>query len=91
MGELLDPGSAVTDVDLNLCQTKLNLAEDNEAVIKILVKRRTATLRHVHRTHRINIDWLVEVCSGACVRVKYVNTAAQIADMLTKHFSSVPN
>ena len=85
-----DSAKAFFDRRDRLAPVKLIVAEDNEAVIKILVKGRTSALRHVHRTHRINIDWLVEVCSSDCVRVKYVNTTAQIADMLTKHFSSVP-
>ena len=32
--------------------------EDNEAVIKMIIKGRSPTLRHVSRTHRVALDWL---------------------------------
>ena len=44
-----------------LCpQVKLVVAEDNEAVIKIIMKGRSAKLRHIHRTHRVDTDWLYD-------------------------------
>ena len=42
-------------------------------------------MRHVTRTHRINLDWLFErlqVDPG--IIMKYVNTKRQVADILTK-------
>ena len=39
---------------------QLIVAEDNEAVIKTVAKGRSAKLRHVARTHRINLDWLYD-------------------------------
>ena len=38
-------------------KVKLIVAEDNEAVIKVLAKGRSPKLRHVARTHRVNLDW----------------------------------
>ena len=32
--------------------------EDNEAVIKMIMKGRSPTMRHVSRTHRVALDWL---------------------------------
>ena len=32
--------------------------EDNEAVIKMRIKGRSPTTRHVSRTHRVALDWL---------------------------------
>ena len=62
------------------------VAEDNEATIKILFRGRSTKLRHVHRTHRVNIDWLYEVFSSTnCrCRLRYVSTKHQIADIHTK-------
>ena len=40
---------------------ELIIAEDNEATIKILLKGRSTKMRYVHRTHRVNLDWLYEV------------------------------
>ena len=34
--------------------------EDNEAVIKMVVKGRSPTMRHVSRTHRVALDWLFD-------------------------------
>ena len=64
----------------------LIIAEDNEATIKILIKGRFTKLRHVHRPHRVNIDWLYEVFSSTNYRcrLRYVSTKRQIADMHTK-------
>ena len=40
-----------------MMKVPLIIMEDNEAVIKILLKGRSNALRHLHRTHRIHIDW----------------------------------
>ena len=34
--------------------------EDNEAVIKMIIKGRRPTMRHVSRTHRVALDWLFD-------------------------------
>ena len=44
-------------------------------------------LRHLPRTHRIDLQWRFEVCSHARVRVSYVNTKQQAADLMTKSIS----
>ena len=38
-------------------QALLNVVEDNEAVIKMIIKGRSPTMRHVSRTHRVALDW----------------------------------
>ena len=38
----------------------LYVFEDNEAVIKMIIKGRSPTMRHVSRTHRIALDWLFD-------------------------------
>ena len=38
----------------------LYVFEDNEAVIKIVIKGRSPTMRHVSRTHRVALDWLFD-------------------------------
>ena len=35
----------------------LYVFEDNEAVIKMIIKARSPTMRHVSRTHRVALDW----------------------------------
>ena len=34
--------------------------EDTEAVIKMIIKGRSPTMRHVSRTHRVALDWLFD-------------------------------
>ena len=63
----------------------MKVLEDNEAVIKMTVKGRSPKLRHVARTHRIDLDWLFErVREDPGVFIKYISTKTQLADMLTK-------
>ena len=38
----------------------LYLFEDNEAVIKTIIKGRSPTVRHFWRTHRVALDWLFD-------------------------------
>ena len=38
----------------------LYVSEDNEAVIKIMIKGRCPTMGHVSRTHRVALDWLFD-------------------------------
>ena len=38
----------------------LYVFEDNEAVIKMIMKGRSPTMRHVCRTHRVALDWLFD-------------------------------
>ena len=41
-------------------------------------------LRHLPRTHRIDVQLLFEVCSHPRFCMLYVNTKQQIADLMTK-------
>ena len=64
---------------------KLIIFEDNDAVIKMCIKGRSPAMRHVARTHRIDLDWLWErMRTDPGVFIKYVGTKEQIADMFTK-------
>ena len=49
------------------------------------LKGRSPTLRHISRTHRVDLDWLIErIKVDPGIRMKYVGTNQQMADMLTK-------
>ena len=39
-------------------EAMLYIFEDNEAVIKMIIKGRSLTMRHVSRTHRVALDWI---------------------------------
>ena len=59
--------------------------EDNEAVIKMIMKGRSPTMRHVSRTHRVALDWLFDrINLGPKIQIKYIDTKNQLADILTK-------
>ena len=64
----------------------LYVFEDNEAVINLIVKGRSPTLRHVSRTHRVALDWLFDRISmdPKKIQIRYFDTKHQLADMLTK-------
>ena len=38
-------------------KASLYVFEDNEAVIKMIIKGRNPTMRHVSSTHRVALDW----------------------------------
>ena len=38
----------------------LYVFEDNEAVIKMIIKGRSPTMRHVFRTQKVALDWLFD-------------------------------
>ena len=43
-----------------LRESQLYIFEDSEAVIKMIIKGRTPTVRHVSRPHRVVLDWLFD-------------------------------
>ena len=63
----------------------LYVFEDNEAVIKMIVKGRSPTMRHVSRTHRVALDWFFDrINLEPKIQIRYIDTKHQIADILTK-------
>ena len=59
--------------------------EDNEAVIKMIIKGRSLSMRHVSRTHRVALDCLFDrINLDPKIQIKYIDTKHQLADMLTK-------
>ena len=63
----------------------LYVFEDNEAVIKMTIKGRSPTMRHVSRTHRVALDWLFDrINLDSKIQIRYIDTKHQLADILTK-------
>ena len=55
--------------------------EDNEAVIKMIMKGRSPTMRHVSRTQRVALDWLVDRINwDPKIQIKYIDTKNQLAN-----------
>ena len=49
-----------SNVQFSHQEALLYVFEDNEAVIKMILKGRSPTMRHVSRTHRVALDWLFD-------------------------------
>ena len=63
----------------------LYVFEDIEAVIKMIIKGRSPTMRHVSRTHRVALDWLFDRMNlDSRIQIKYIDTKNQLADTLTE-------
>ena len=63
----------------------LYVFEDNETVTKIIIKRRSPTMTHVSRTHRVALDWLFDrINLDTKIQIKYIDTKNQPAYILTK-------
>ena len=75
---------------MHVPNTRLTMCEDNDAVIKMLKKGRAPAMTHVARTHRVNLDWLLQQSlHDPCIFCRYIETKSQIADILTKPNFSV--
>ena len=82
---LLDVDRVPPTYPMSSGAVKLVIFEDNESVIKMVVKGRSPARGHVSRTHRVDLDWLFERCRvDHSIRIRFVPTKAQLADMLTK-------
>ena len=62
--QVLDQNVDLSNVDqvpsnahLSEKESQFYIFEDNEAVIKMIIKGRSPTMRHVSRTHRVALDW----------------------------------
>ena len=59
-------------------ESLLYIFEDNEAVIKMIIKGRSPTMRHVSTTHRVALDWLFDNQHGLQIQIKLVDTQKQL-------------
>ena len=80
-----DVDSVPSNVQSSRQEALLYVFEDNEAVIKMIIKGRSPTMRHVSRTHRVALDWLFDrIHLDSKFQIKYIDTKNQLADILTK-------
>ena len=74
-----------SNVNSSRQEALLYVFEDNEAVIEMIIKGRSPTMRHVSRTHRVALDWLVDrIYLDTKIQIKYIDTENQLADILTQ-------
>ena len=82
---MLDIDSVPSNVQSARQAALLYVFEDNEAVIKMIMKGRSPTLRHVSRTHKVALDWLLNrINLDPKIQIKYIDTKNQLSDILTK-------
>ena len=67
---------------------QLECRQDNSAVISIVHLGYSPKLRHVTKTHRINLASLYEVFDNGTAKLVYVKTTQQRADPMTKPIAS---
>ena len=80
-----DIGYVPSNVQSLRQEALLYVFEDNEAVIKMIIKGRSPTMRHVSRTHRVALDWLFDrIHLDSKIQIKYIDTKNQLNDILTE-------
>ena len=53
--------------------------------MKMIIKGRSPTMRHVSRTHSVALDWLFDrIHFDPKIQINYIDTKNQLADILTK-------
>ena len=58
--ELINVDHVTSNAKLSDIGALLYIFEDNEAVIKMVIKGRSPTMRRASRTHRVALDWLFD-------------------------------
>ena len=77
--------SVPSNVQSSRQEALLYVFEDNEVVIKMIIKGRSPTMRHVSSTHRVALDLLFDrINLDPKIQIKYIDTKNQLADILTK-------
>ena len=70
-----DIDSVPSNVQSSRQEALLYVYEDNEAVIKMIIKGRSPTMRHVSRTHRVALGWLFDrINLDSKIQIKYIDT-----------------
>ena len=74
-----------SNVQFSHREALLYVFEDNDAVVKIIIKGRSPTMRHVSRTHKVALDWSFDrINLDPKIQIKYIDTKNQLAEILTK-------
>ena len=80
-----DIDSVPSNVQSERQEALLYVFEDNEAVIKMIIKGRSPTMRHVSRTHRVALEWSFDrINLDFKIQIRYIDTQNQLAYILIK-------
>ena len=69
----------------------VTLMEDNESTFQIIKTGKNPTMRHISRTHGVNVQWLHDAYTKRLFNMKITKTDEQVADIFTKHFPEKTN
>ena len=73
--DLDNVGFIPSNVQSSHQEALLYVFEDNEAVIKMIIRGRSPTMRHVSRTHRVPLDWFFDrINLNPKIQIKYIDT-----------------
>ena len=70
-------------------QMPMDFFEDNQATIRVLETGKNLTLRHLNRTHKVDLACLFEAFKNDLCRLLYCTSEEQAADIFIKHFTDV--
>ena len=77
--------SVLSNVQSARQKALLYVFEDNEAVIKMIIKGKSPSMRHVSRTHSVALDWFFDrINLDSKIQIKYIDTKNQLEDISTK-------
>ena len=77
--------SVPSNVQSSRQESLLYVFEDNSAVIKMIIKGRSPTMRHVSRTHRVALDWLFDrINLDSKIQIKYIDAKNQLAEIFNQ-------
>ena len=63
----------------------LYVFEDNGAVIKMIIKGRSPTMRHVSGARGVALDWLFDrINLDPKIQIKYIDTKNKLADIFNQ-------
>ena len=65
-------------------KVQVKCLEDNQATILVVKRGFSPKLRHISRTHRVDLGSLAEVFKRDSVSLEYISTDMQAADIFTK-------
>ena len=63
---------------------ELIIHEDNQATMKVVEAGYSNKLRHISRTHKVNLGSLREILDQKGIKLQYIETSKQAADIFTK-------
>ena len=66
------------------------VCEDNETCWRVCTTGNNPTMRHLERTHRVDVAWLHEQHEQKVFKLSVIGTKAQVADIFTKPITNQP-